>query len=168
MGELVKLVPAWAWALLALIVALTAGLGYQTLELSSVRTEYADYKSDIAEAARKAEDEARQTEQKRQRDIDQVRTDATNQKTVDDALAARQRADNDSLRDQTSKLLADRATLSARLAARGKTIGDLADLLAQLRTEADGYAGELASALTASRRAGFACQRSYDAIAKKP
>ena len=166
MGELVKLVPAWAWALLALIVALTAGLGYQTLELSSVRKDYADYKADIAEAARKAEDEARQTEQKRQRDIDKVRTDAANQKTVDDALAARQRADNDSLRDQTSKLLADRAALSARLASRGKTIGDLADLLAQLRTEADGYAGELASALTASRRAGFACQRSYEAITK--
>jgi chromosome segregation ATPase len=167
MGELVKVVPVWAWALLALIVALSAGLGYQTLELAGTRKDYADYKADIAEAARKAEGEARQTEQKRQRDIDQVRTDAANQKTVDDALAARQRADNDSLRDQTSKLLADRAALSARLTARGKTIGDLADLLAQLRTEADGYAGELASALTASRRAGFACQRSYDAIAKQ-
>jgi chromosome segregation ATPase len=166
MGELVKLVPAWAWALLALIVALTAGLGYQTLELSSVRKDYADYKADIAEAANKASEKARATEQQHQREIDQVRTDAANQKTVDDALAARQRADNDSLRDQTSKLLADRAALSARLASRGKTIGDLADLLAQLRTEADGYAGELASALTASRRAGFACQRSYEAITK--
>ncbi|MFS2161810.1 DUF2514 family protein [Pseudomonas sp. Pseusp122] len=136
--------------------------------MAGTRKDYSDYKADIAEAARKAEDEARQTEQKRQRDIDQVRTDAANQKTVDDALAARQRTDIDSLRDQTSKLLADRTALSTRLAARGKTIGDLADLLAQLRTEADGYAGELASALTASRRAGFACQRSYDAVAKKP
>jgi len=168
MGELVKLVPVWAWALLALIVALTAGLGYQTLELGGVRTEYADYKAEIAEAARKAAAAARETELKRQRDIDQVRTDAANQKTVDDALAAQQRADNDSLRDQTSKLLADRTALSARLAARGKTIGDLADLLARLRTEADGYAGELASALTASRRAGFACQRSYDGLTGRP
>jgi chromosome segregation ATPase len=168
MGELVKLVPVWAWALLALIVALTAGLGYQTLELAGVRTEYADYKAEIAEAARKAAAAARETELKRQRDIDQVRTDAANQKTVDDALAAQQRADNDSLRDQTSKLLADRTALSARLAARGKTIGDLADLLARLRTEADGYAGELASALTASRRAGFACQRSYDGLTGRP
>ncbi|MFS2161813.1 DUF2514 family protein [Pseudomonas sp. Pseusp122] len=167
MSALLKLVPVWVWALLALIVALTAALGYQTLELAGTRKDYSDYQADIAEAARKAEDEARQTEQKRQRDIEQVRTDAANQKTVDDALAARQRADNDSLRDQTSKLLADRAALSARLATRGKTIGDLADLLAQLRTEADGYAGELASALTASRRAGYSCQRSYEAIAKQ-
>ncbi|MCS3467074.1 chromosome segregation ATPase [Pseudomonas sp. JUb42] len=168
MSAILKLVPIWAWALLALVIALAVVLGYQTLELAGVRAEYAEYKADIAEAAKKAEAEARETEQKRQRDIDQVRTDAANQKTVDDVLAARQRVDNDSLRDQTSKLLADRATLSARLASRGKTIGDLADLLAQLRTEADGYAGELASALTASRRAGFACQRSYEAVAKKP
>jgi predicted GH43/DUF377 family glycosyl hydrolase len=58
-------------------------------------------------ATLKATEDARALEQSRQRDIDQVRTDAANQKTVDDALAARQRADNDSLRDQTSKLLAD-------------------------------------------------------------
>ena len=119
-----------------------------------------------AVATLKADEDARVLEQTHQHDIDKVRTDAANQKTVDDALAAKQRADNDSLRDQTSKLLADRAALSARLAARGKTIGDLADLLAQLRTEADGYAGELASALTASRRAASTCQRSYDAIAE--
>jgi hypothetical protein len=33
-----------------------------------------------------------------------------------------------------------------------------------LRTEADNTAGELATALDASRRAGFACERSYDAM----
>lgn len=53
----------------------------------------------------------------------------------------------------------------ARLTERGKTIDDLVDLLAELRSETDGYAGELAAALTASRRAGFAYEASYDAIA---
>ena len=97
-----------------------------------------------------------------------MRTDAADQKQKDDALASEQRADNDSLRDQTRKLLADKSTLNSRLAQRGKTINDLIDLLAKLRSEADGYAGELAAALTASRRAGFACERSYDALDWKP
>ncbi len=72
-----------------------------------------------------------------------------------------------SLRDQTRKLLDDKSALHTRLAERGKTITDLVDLLAELRSEADGYAGELAAALTASRRAGFACESSYDAIARQ-
>ena len=122
----------------------------------------------IATAATKASEKARQTEQQRQRDIDQVRFYAADQKQKDDVLAARQRADNDSLHDQTRKLLADKSALKTHLAERGKTIDDLVDLLTELRSEADGYAGELAAALTASRRAGFACERSYDAITMQP
>ena len=134
-------------------------------QLAEVRAEYSDYKSRVASAATDASEKARKTEQQRQRDIDQVRADAVDQKQKDDALAAEQRADNDSLRDQTRKLLADKSTLNSRLAQRGKTISDLIDLLAELRSEADGYAGELAAALTESRRAGFACERSYDSVA---
>jgi chromosome segregation ATPase len=162
-----KLVPGWAWGVVALILLLAAGLGWQTLELADVRTEYAEYRAGIDQQAAEASGKARETEKQRQRDIDQVRNDAADQKQKDDALAAQQRADNVSLRDQTNNLLADRAALSARLAQRGKTIADLADLLAQLRSEADGYAGELATALTASRRAGFACERSYDSMIKQ-
>ena len=118
----------------------------------------------IATAATKASEKARQTEQQRQRGIDQVRANDAIQKQKDDAIAAQQRADNDSLRNETRKLLADKVALNTHLTERGKTIDDLVDLLAELRSEADGYAGELASALTASRRAGFACERSYDAV----
>ena len=134
-------------------------------ELSSLNAAHQVTLADIATAATRASEKARQTEQQRQRDIDQVRADAADQKQKDDALAARQRADNDSLRDQTRKLLADKSALNTRLTERGKTIDDLIDLLAELRSEADGYAGELAAALTESRRAGFACESSYDAIA---
>jgi chromosome segregation ATPase len=162
-----KLVPVWAWGVVALIIALALGLGYQTLTLAHVRAEYSDYRADIEKKAAVASEKAREIEQQRQRDIDQVRNDAADQKQKDDALAAQQRADVDSLRGQTNKLLADRAALNSRLASRGKTIGDLADLLAQLRSEADGYAGELATALTASRRAGFACERSFDSMTKQ-
>ena len=121
--------------------------------------------ADIATAATKASEKSRQTEQQRQREIDQVRANDAIQKQQDDAIAAQQRADNDSLRNETRKLLADKSALNTRLAQRGKTIDDLVDLLAELRSEADGYAGELASALTASRRAGFSCERSYNAVA---
>ena len=133
-------------------------------QLAKVRAEYSDYKSGVATAATEASEKARQTEQQRQRTIDRVRTDAANQKAVDDALAAQQLADIDSLRNETRQLLADKTALNTRLAERGKTIEDLVDLLAELRSEADGYAGELATALTASRRSGFACERSYDAV----
>ena len=119
----------------------------------------------IATAATKASEKIRQTEQQHQREIDQVRVNDAIQKKKDDAIAAQQRADNGSLRDQTRQLLADKAALNTRLAERGKTIDDLVDLLAELRSEADGYAGQLAAALTESRRAGFACERAYDAIA---
>ncbi|MGP5512492.1 DUF2514 family protein [Pseudomonas helleri] len=133
-------------------------------QLADIRKEFADYKSDIATAATKASEDARAIEQQRQRDIKKVRTDAAEQKQKDDALADLQRADAGRLREQIGHLLADKGILNTRLAERGKTIEDLADLLAELRSEADGYAGELAAALTASRRAGFACEASYDAV----
>ena len=135
-------------------------------QLADARKEFSDYKSDIATAATKASEEARALEMQRQRDIEKVRTDAAEQKQKDDALADLQRADGDRMREQVRQLLADKGILNTRLAERGKTIEDLIDLLAELRAEADGYAGELAAALTASRRAGFACEASYDAVSR--
>ncbi|MGG3795501.1 DUF2514 family protein [Pseudomonas paraversuta] len=159
-----RLVPVWVWT----VIALLAGLVYQTFQVREVRADYASYRSDTAAAAASASEDARQAEQQHQRNIDQVRANAVDQKQKDDALAAQQLADHDSLRDQTRSLLADKADLNTRLADRGKTINDLVDLLAKLRSEADGYAGQLAAALTESRRAGFACERSYDAVRGAP
>ena len=145
-----RLVPVWVWT----VIALLSGLAYQTVQVTEVRADYASYRSDTATAAANASEDARLAEQKLQRDIDQVRANAADQKQKDDALAAQQRADHDSLRDQTRRLLANKADLNTRLA--------------ELRSEADGYAGELAAALTESRRAGFACERSYDAVTMPP
>ena len=150
--------------LIAAIAALVILLGIQTHRLDNAQTDHADYVASIATQAQEASEKARQTEQQHQRIIDQVRTDAANQKISDDAHAAELVAVGVSLREQQTSLLADRAALRSRLAARGKTIDDLIDLLAQLRTEADNHAGELAAALDASRRAGFACERSYDSM----
>lgn len=150
--------------LIAAIALLVIVAGIQTHRLDNAQTDHADYVASIATQAQEASEKARQTEQQHQRIIDQVRTDAANQKISDDAYAVELVAVGVSLREQQAKLLADRATLRARLTARGKTIDDLTDLLAQLRTEADNHAGELAAALDASRRAGFACERSYDSL----
>ena len=162
------------WLGLALLVAIACFSTWKVdawrygKQLSDLNAAHQTTLADIATAATRASEKARQTEQQRQRDIDQVRVDATGQKQKDDALAAEQRADNDSLRDQTRKLLADKSALNTRLTERGKTIDDLVDLLTELRSEADGYAGELAAALTDSRRSGFACERSYDAVVMLP
>ena len=159
------------WLGLALLVSIACFATWQVgawrygKQLADARKEYADYKSGTATAATKASEDARTLEQQRQKEIEKVRTDASEQKQKDDALAAQQRVDGDRMRDQTRKLLADKSALNTRLTERGKTIDDLIDLLAELRSEADGYAGELAAALTESRRAGFACESSYDAIA---
>jgi len=150
--------------LFAAIAAMAILLGIQTHRLDNAQTAHAEYVTAIELQAKEASEQARQTEQQRQRDIDQVRTDAANQKAKDDSRAAELLAAGDSLRKQQTSLLADRAALRSRLAARGKTNEDLTDLLAQLRTEADNHAGELAAALDSSRRAGFACERSYDSL----
>lgn len=150
--------------LIAAIVALVIGVAIQTHRLDNAQTDHAEYVAGIERQANEASEQARKTEQAHQKAIDQVRADAQAQKAADNAAAAQLAADGKLLRDTTTKLLADRAYLRARLAARGKTIEDLTDLLAQLRTEADNHAGELAAALDSSRRAGFACEASYDAV----
>ena len=162
------------WLDLALLVAIACFSTWKVdawrygKQLSDLNAAHQTTLEDLATAATKASEKARQTEQQRQREIDQVRANDAIQKQKDDAIAAQQFADNDSLRNETRQLLADKSALNTRLAERGKTIENLIDLLAELRSEADGYAGELASALTASRRAGFACESSYEAIARPP
>lgn len=151
------------YALIACL-ALAALLGLQTYRLSEAQSSHNAYVAQIEGEARIASEKARQIEQARQDEIARITADAKKQKAIDDAAAAELVAAGNGLRNQITGLLADKSSLGARLAARGKTIGDLADLLAKLREEADSYAGELASRLDESRRAGFACERAYDSL----
>ena len=162
----------WRWIGLAVLVGCSVFSTWKVdswrhdKQLADVRKEFSDYKTGIATVSMKVSEEARVFEQQRQREIEKVRTYAIEQKQKDDPLAARQRADGDRLRNQIEQLLADKSALNSRLAERGKAIEGLVDLLAELRSEVDEYAGELAAALTASRRAGFVCESSYDAVVK--
>jgi chromosome segregation ATPase len=153
--------------LIAAIVALVIGVAIQTHRLDSVQTGHAEYVAGIERQAKEASEQARKTEQAHQKAIDQVRADAQAQKAADNAAAAQLAADGKLLRDTTTKLLADRAYLNSRLAARGKTISDLTDLLAQLRQQLDDFAQAAAVGLDEYRRAGFACEASYDAMSAK-
>lgn len=164
MIALLKLVPAWAYALAVVLLLSIGAAGVQTYRLMSLKAEYSDHLAQDASDKAIAESAARQEEQRRQAAIDQVRTDAQKQKALDDAAAAKLLADGKQLRDQTTRLLADRATLNSRLARAGKTEYDLTVVLAQLRNEAGDYASQLATALDSSRRAGFACEQSFDSL----
>jgi chromosome segregation ATPase len=161
-----KLIPVWAWAIVALIVALTLVGGYQTLQLADVRADYAGYRADVDAKAAKASEQARQTELKRQRDIDQVRNDAQQKIKVAAADAINAQSAADSLQLEVNKLLAGRAALNSQVAAGGASIRDLTAVLADLRQRADKRAGELAAIADANRIAGQACERSYDALIK--
>lgn len=162
MIALLRLIPIWAFA----VAAALGVAGVQTWRLHTVQSDFAQYTAQIDADKLAAEQKARAVEQRRQADIEQVRNDAIAQKAKDDAAAQLDRDDRDRMRIENAKLLADRTALNSRLAKRGKTINDLADLLAKLLDQANGYAGDLAAELDRSRRAGFACERAYDSLNK--
>ena len=163
-----KLVPVWAWAVLALVIGLSGALTYKTMALGSVRAEYAEYVSGIEKAAKEASEAARAEEGRRQDAINKVRDDAQKQIKVatDDAATAQRSAD--SLQLQIDKLLAGRSALNSKVAAGSATIRDLTTVLADLRKRADQAAGELAAVADASRIAGLTCERAYDALTSEP
>ena len=164
MTALLKAVPLWVWAVVLLIAVLAGALVYQTLALANARTEHATYVAKVEKAASEATAAARAEEQRRQREINQVRNDAQHQikAAADDAAVAASTAD--SLQQQVDKLLAGRSACDTRVAQGGATVRDLTAVLADLRRRADERAGELARIADASRIAGQACERAYDAI----
>jgi chromosome segregation ATPase len=164
MTALLKAVPLWVWAVVLLIALLAGAVVYQTLALASARTEHADYVARADKAAKDATDAARAEEQRRQREINQVRDDAQHQikAAADDAAVAAATAD--SLQQQIDKLLAGRSACDSRVAQGSATIRDLTTVLADLRRRADERAGELARIADASRIAGQACERAYDSL----
>lgn len=152
--------------LFAAIAALVILLGIQTHRLDNAQTAHAEYVAGIEAQAKQASELARQTEQKHQQAIEQVRTDAQKQMQVAAADVVNAQSAADSLQRQVSKLLASRAALNSKVAAGSSTIRDLTTVLADLRQRADQRAGELAAIADAGRIAGISCEKSYDALLK--
>jgi hypothetical protein len=159
-----SVVPLRVWAVLGLVILLSSALLHQTLALAQARTEHALYVARVEQAAREAMNAARVQERRRQQHINEVRSDAQDKikAALDDAAVASSAAD--SLQRQVDRVLADRTACDTRVARGGAAIDNLTRLLAELRRRADERAGELAKAADASRIAGQACEKAYDAL----
>ena len=159
-----KLVPVWAWVLLGLLLS----TGYLYLRLDHTKTDLAGVTSERDIAITRAASISKTLGLQRQltEDSNKATGHATEQaKHVTAAVAiADDRAR--SLQQQVTDLLARRKRCAADLASTGKTRDDLADLLADLRREADDEAGSLAEALDRSRIAGQLCESMYSAAMK--
>lgn len=116
----------------------------------------------------KATEDARALEQSRQRDIDQVQTDAT--KRLDQARATAVTASNaaDGLRKQVDQLLAaGRARTNSSAGTSCAPRDTSADLLAGLLDKSVQRNRDLAAIADSSRIAGLACEHAYDSLTKR-
>ncbi|WP_386415526.1 DUF2514 family protein [Stutzerimonas stutzeri] len=152
---------ALAAAVLALM-ALSAAGAWQW-QANSYERQLSELREGYAEAARKAEAQARSEEQRRQTAIEGIRRDA--QEKIAAVAADAAAAD-----DAASRLRARVAELSRRPAScAGSTDGGEAadaarNLLADMLSRIDEAAGGVAEFADRSRSAGLICQVSYEAV----
>lgn len=113
-----------------------------------------------------AERQARDEEQRRQSEIERIKSDAHNaiEMARSDAVAADLAAT--SLRDQADRLgkAAGRCTSNTSLTKGGDTASTPGMVLAYVLKRADERAGELAAAYDRSLTAGLACTRAYQSL----
>jgi len=120
----------------------------------------------LATARTKAEQEAREEEQRRQAEIDEVRDHAQEQLAQAQADAAAAGIESGRLREQARRLAARASQCASNpgTAQRGSATEQPAMVLADLLSRADERAGELAAAYDSARASGLACERAYDAL----
>nr|WP_286948244.1 DUF2514 family protein [Pseudomonas sp. UBA6718] len=153
-----KLVPAWAWWLLALVLV----AGGQQVRVYSAQTDLANYRAEVSERDRRAAMAVLAENQRRQKAADESRREALEQIEQAQADAAAAGATADGLRGEADRLKRKLASCAGTVAgsAPGRDAGSvLADLLAEVEREGRAMAAE------AQRRgiAGAACERQYDA-----
>lgn len=126
--------------------------------------------ADDATALAKRQTEARNEEQRRRNEINEIRERAALQLAVVQADANTARAAAGRLHHRAETLarrLADRErTCHSATPGAGQAAGSGAVLLADLFRRADERAGELAAAADEARTRGLACERSYDALSR--
>lgn len=163
-----KLVPAWCWWLLALLVV---ALGQQLRVLdaqgdaAAAKIDLSDYRLEVSERDRRADAAARSEERRRQVAADEVEQDAKGKLDAARADAAGAQSAADRLQLEVDRLRAGRSATCGAIAAQQRQAGTSAiGVLADLFESADRRAGELAAALDRSRVAGLACEAAYDAV----
>ena len=164
MKAVLALIPVWVWMLLGSL----AVSGYLYLRLDHTKADLATVTTDRDVAMARAASVSKTLTLQRQltADSNKATDHATEQAEHVTAAAAVADSRARSLQQQVTDLLARRKRCAADLASTGKTRDDLADLLADLRREADDEAGSLAAALDRSRIAGQLCESLYSAAMK--
>ena len=102
MDRLLALIPPWVP--LAVVALLTTALGVQTVRLSWVQTEFAEYKADVSENTRKAEVAARAKERTMRNEADRIANEQAQKQDELAAAAARADATAASLRNEIDRL----------------------------------------------------------------
>ncbi|MNJ44639.1 hypothetical protein D3C77_396960 [compost metagenome] len=117
----------------------------------------------LATARTKAEQKAREEENRRQAEIDEVRDHAQEEIAQAQADAAAADLESGRLREQARRLAARASQCAGNSsAALGvQAAGQSAMVLADLLSRADERAGELAAAYDRARASGLACERAY-------
>ncbi|WP_259463628.1 DUF2514 domain-containing protein [Cupriavidus plantarum] len=174
MNRLISAVP-WRLVGLVVIAALLFGAGWSVNgwrmgeQLAELRAEHAAEQRNQALAQVNAVDRARLEEQRRTTAQTEIANAAIQQASAarDDARAA------DAVRRELLARVAALVNASIRPGDPGAIAGgsparDPVVLLADVLGRADARAGELAQYADASRVAGQACERSYDALNHRP
>jgi hypothetical protein len=148
-------------------IAIGGGGAYtwENRALQVEKTAHAQDKQHAAEAQTKAVNAARAEEQRRTAAQSEIANDANTQRTaaLADAFAARAAAG--SLRDQIASLVRSaKAASNPAVGAGSPATGDALDLLADVLSQSDQRAGDLAAYADSARIAGQQCERDYDAL----
>ena len=155
-----RLVPAWAWWLLAIVLV----AGGQQVRVYSAQTDLANYRAEVSERDRRAAMAVLAANQRRQKAADESRRKALEQieQAQADAAAA-DRTASGLLAElaRIRRVVASRAGTNAGSQAGGSTVDLLTDLLEEMESAGRAMAAE------ADRRgiAGAACERQYDRVA---
>lgn len=151
------------WAIA--IAALLALVGVQQVRVDRAQKALSEYKLEVAENARIAEQLARKESERMQRAYDEEAAAAREERAALESDVSRLADTADGMRDELASFR-QRAKQDSCIAIRGKgkPSTDPLDLLAELYARADKEAAELASYADRLRQAGIACERAADKI----
>ncbi|ENC6658492.1 DUF2514 domain-containing protein [Aeromonas hydrophila] len=160
----------------ALVIAALAGGGAALYHSGHVAGEEGERKTweakwneetaRLAIARTKAEQKAREEENRRLAEIDEVRNHAQEQIAQAQADAVAAGIESGRLREQARRLAAraSQCASNSGTAQRGSATEQPAMVLADLLSLADERAGELAAAYDRARASGLACEQAYDSL----
>lgn len=151
----------WKYVIIAALLAL---LGLQTVRISSLKTEQAEYVLESEKAARLAVEQAIAEQSRRQQAYDEEAQHARAEKAELEATVVQLADAADGLRgDLANFTQRAKSNACATVRSTGKPSADPLDMLAGVLARADREAAILAEYSDRLRLAGIACERASDA-----